>query len=150
MTLTGPDGAGAVPTISPSSVSLTSDPLPVVVGALAGAITAQRPPRSGRVGPLEDPVLPCREPAEDFRFACFWAGKPEVGFHSGQGIGGEACPLLDDQAHLVGPVKVVGGLGDQAEPGGVGCRKVAAGRGGSRCQSGIVAGEPDLQAGNTP
>src|SRR6266581_2149547 len=112
MTLTGPSGAGAVPTISPWSapapaisprpaVAAISDPLPVVVRALAGAVAAQRPVRPRRVGPLEDPVLPGGEPAEDLRFAGFRAGEAEVGLHPGQRVRREAGPLLDHQPDLV-------------------------------------------------
>src|SRR6266542_3785347 len=87
MTLTGPSGAGAAPTISPSSgFAVISDPLPVVICALAGAVTAQCPVRPGRVGALEDPVLPGGEPAEDLRLAGFRAGEPEIGLHAGQRV----------------------------------------------------------------
>src|SRR5450755_4082248 len=128
MTLTGPSGAGAAPTMSPlSSLAVTSDSLPVVVRSLAGAVAAQRTLRPGRVGPLEDPVLPGGESPEDLRLVVFGTGEAEVGFHSGQRVGGEASPLLDDQAHLVGPVEVVGRFGDQAEARGVGCGQVLAG-----------------------
>src|SRR6266571_777032 len=123
MTLTGPAGAGAAPTISPWSWSwagVMSDSLPVVVRALAGAVPAQRPVRPGGVGPLEYPVLPGRQPSEDLRLRSFRAGEPEVGFHAGQRVRREAGPLLDHQPDLVGPVEVVGDLGDQAEPRGVG------------------------------
>src|SRR6266702_3732426 len=111
MTLTGPAGAGAAPTISPWSWSwagVMSDSLPVVVRALAGAVPAQRPVRPGGVGPLEYPVLPGRQPSEDLRLRSFRAGEPEVGFHAGQRVRREAGPLLDHQPDLVGPVEVVG------------------------------------------
>src|SRR6266571_3455886 len=81
MTLTGPAGAGAAPTISPWSWSwagVMSDSLPVVVRALAGAVPAQRPVRPGGVGPLEYPVLPGRQPSEDLRLRSFRAGEPDL------------------------------------------------------------------------
>src|SRR6266487_5382601 len=156
MTLTGPSGAGAVPTISPWSapapaisprpaVAAISDPLPVVVRALAGAVAAQRPVRPRRVGPLEDPVLPGGEPAEDLRFAGFRAGEAEVGLHPGQRVRREAGPLLDHQPDLVRPVEIVRDLGDQAEPRRVGGGQVLPGGGGRGPRIGRTAKEPDLQ-----
>src|SRR6266852_9561679 len=138
MMLTGPSGAGAMPTISPwspaapvilpwSGVAVTSDSLPVVVRALAGAVAAQRPLRPGGIGPLEDPVLPGGEPAENLRLGGFRAGEAEVGLHAGQRVRREAGAFLDDQPDLIGPVEVVRRLGDQAEPLGVGGGQVLPG-----------------------
>src|SRR6266567_924870 len=175
MTLTGPSGAGAAPTISPwsapapessprpapapessprpavavvapsSGFAVISDPLPVVIRALAGAVAAQCPVRPGRVRPLEDPVLPGGEPAEDLRFAGFRAGKTEVGLHAGQRVRREAGPLLYHQPDLVRPVEIVRGLGDQAEPFRFGGGQVPPGGGGRGPRVGLAAKEPDLQ-----
>src|ERR1039457_3823406 len=141
MTLTGPLGAGAVPTSSSSApvrsplaavtslspAAVMSDPTEVVVRALPGAAAGQGSLWASCVGALEDPVLPGREPAEDLRFGGLRAGEPEVGLHAGQGVGREAGALLDDQAYLVGPVQRVRCLGDQAQPDRVRCGPVRAG-----------------------
>src|ERR1022692_3598565 len=176
MTLTGPSGAGAAPTISPwsgsvpvisprpvpapasrslcawslcawslSEVAVISDSLPVVVRALPGPVAAQRAARPRGIGPLEDPVLPGREPAEYLRLAGFRAGEAEVGLHAGQRVGGEAGALLDHQPDLIVPVQPIQGLGDQAEP-----HRVCGGQvlpGGGRGGRGVraAAEEPDLQ-----
>src|ERR1035441_6438077 len=125
MTLTGPDGGGAAPSRSspearcppapagsllsaaPSSDAASSDPVisdppEVVVGSLPGAITGQGTLRPGGVRPLKDPVLPCRQPAEDFRFGCLRASEAEVGFHAGQRVRGEAAAFRPEQRR-VGP-----------------------------------------------
>src|SRR5580692_6730687 len=176
MTLTGPSGAGAMPTISPwsgpapvisprppaaaglspwpagpaavpswSALAATSDSLPVVVRPLAGPVTAQRPVRSRGIGPLENPVLPGGEPAENLRLAGLRAGKAEIGLHAGQRVRREAGPFLDHEPYLVGPVEVVRGLGDQAEPLGVGGGQVLPGGGRRGLGVGLAAEEPDLQ-----
>src|SRR5690348_18007155 len=104
---------------------MASDPLPVVGGPLAGAVAAQCSFGASGVGPLEDPVLPRGEPAEDLRLGRLPAGEAQVGLHAGQRVGGEAGPLLDDQADLVLPVDVVRGGGDQPELQGGGGVEVA-------------------------
>src|SRR3712207_7500344 len=50
-----------------SVVVMRSDPLPVVVSPLTGPVPAQRSFGASGVGPLEDPVLPGGEPAEQDR-----------------------------------------------------------------------------------
>src|SRR3954470_3530756 len=101
----GPVGFGASPvTVTVplagelSVVVMRSDPLPVVVGPLAGAVAAQCSLGASGVGPLEDPVLPGGEPAEDLRLGGFLTGEAQVGLHAGEGVGREAGALLDDQA----------------------------------------------------
>src|SRR5829696_9033058 len=97
----GPGWVGVVEAV------IWSDPLPVVVGPLTGAVPAQCSFGASGVGPLEDPVLPGGEPAEDLGLRGFLAGEAEVGLHPGQRVGGEALALLDDEADLVLPVDVV-------------------------------------------
>src|SRR5579883_3614081 len=92
-----------------------SRPLAVVLGLLAGAVEFQRALRSGGVGPLEYPVLPGREAGEDLGLHRLGAGEAQVRLHADQPVGREAGALLDREAHLVLPVDVVGGEGDQAE-----------------------------------
>src|SRR5580704_12237885 len=92
-----------------------SDSLPVEVGALAGAEPSERAVGPRGVGPVEYPVLPGRQAAEDLGLHGFRAGEPVVGLQAGQGIGAEAGPLLDRDPDLLVPVNVVGGEGDQAE-----------------------------------
>src|SRR4051812_10795789 len=116
----GPVGFGASPVTVPlagelSVVVMRSDPLPVVVGALTGAVAAQCSLGASGVGPLEDPVLPGGEPAEDLRLGRLPAGEAEVGLHAGQRVGGEAGALFDEEADLVLPVDVVGGAGHQPQ-----------------------------------
>src|SRR3954470_4398558 len=118
----GPVGFGASPvTVTVplagelSVVVMRSDPLPVVVGALAGAVAAQCSLGAGGVGPLEDPVLPGGEPAEDLGLGGLPAGEAEVGLHAGERVGGEARALLDEEPDLVLPVDVVRGGGHQAQ-----------------------------------
>src|SRR4051812_38603056 len=117
----GPVGSGAEPVLVDGgpltfeSTVVISDPLPVVVGTLSGAVPAQRTVRSGGVGTLEDPVLPGGEAAEDLRLAGLRSGEAEVGLHAGEGVGREAGPLLDGEADLVLPVDVVRRRGDEPE-----------------------------------
>src|SRR5208337_3434620 len=56
-----------------------SDSLPVEDGTLPGTEPAQRAVRAGGVGPVEYPVLPGGQPAEDLRFHGLRAGEPVVG-----------------------------------------------------------------------
>src|SRR3954471_19423881 len=107
MVLSGPEGDGASPCRVSEPVSATSrlvgsrsaaasgwvsgvavisDPLPVVVGALSGAVAAQRSFGASGIGTLEDPVLPGGQPSEHLGFACFGPGEPEVRFHAGEGV----------------------------------------------------------------
>ena len=103
-----------------------SDSLPVEVGTLPGAEFAQRAVRAGRVGPVEDPVLPGRQPAEDLRLHRLRAGEAVVRLQPGERVRAEAGPLLDRDADLFFPVDVVGREGDQAELlGGIGLQRLA-------------------------
>src|SRR5258707_14973512 len=101
-------------------------PLAVVFGLLARAVELQRALRSGRVGTLEDPVLPGREAREDLGLHRLGAGEAQVGFHADQPVGREAGALLDRETDLVLPVDVVGREGDEAElVGGLGVDRLA-------------------------
>src|SRR6266536_4799455 len=63
-----------------------SDSLPVVVGPPAGAVPLQGTVRAGGVRPLEDPVLPAGQPAEDLRLGGLGAAEAVVGLHPGQRV----------------------------------------------------------------
>src|SRR3954447_9557703 len=84
-----------------------SDPRAVELGAPAGAEAAQRAVRTGRVGTVEDPVLPGGQAAEDLRLERLRPGEPVVGFQAGERVGAEGRPLLDGEADLLRPVDVV-------------------------------------------
>ena len=71
------------------------------------------------VGPVEDPVLPGGQPAEDLGLHRLRAGEAVVRLQAGQRVRAEAGALLERDAHLLVPVDVVGGEGDQAELGRV-------------------------------
>src|SRR5213076_3221387 len=68
---------------------------------------------SARVRPHEDPVLPRREAAEYLGLERLRAGETEVRLQAGQRVGAHRRALLDRQAHLLLPVEVVGGEGDE-------------------------------------
>src|SRR6195952_3764155 len=96
-----------------------SHSLLVEVGLAAGAVLAQRAVGAARVGPNEDPVLPGRESAENPGLHGLGADEPVVGLHAGEGVGAQRGPLLEQDPDLVGPVDVVGGVGDEAQVVGV-------------------------------
>src|SRR5471030_2188882 len=89
-------------------------PFPVVLGLLARTVELQRALRSGRVGTLEDPILPGRDAGEDLGLHSLGAGEAQVGFHADKSVGREARALLDREPYLVLPVDIVGGEGDEA------------------------------------
>src|SRR6266436_2581320 len=93
-----------------------SDPLRVENRLDAAAVPFESALDTGRIGPLENPVLPCAETAEDFRFHRLRSGEPEVCFHAGQRIGRKARSLLEKDAHLVCPIDSVECRGDEPEP----------------------------------
>ena len=54
---------------------------------LAGAVALERAVLADGVGTLENPVLPCGQPREDFRFHRLRSGKAQIGFEAGERIG---------------------------------------------------------------
>src|SRR3984957_3907497 len=66
------------------------DPRHVELCLLAGAVAPQRAVFADRVGALEDPVLPGRQPREDFRFHGLGANEAQIRFHAGEAVGGKA------------------------------------------------------------
>src|SRR6266481_5127490 len=82
---------------------------------LAGAVTAQRAVLADRVGALEDPVLPRRQPREDFRFHGLGADEAQIRFHAGEAVGRERGALLEEHPDFVVPVYIVEREGDEAE-----------------------------------
>src|SRR5262249_34765364 len=80
---------------------------PIEFRSLPRAVHAQRAPRSDRVRPLKDPILPCREPCEDLALERFRAREPERRLHARERVGRERSALLDRDAHLVVPIDVV-------------------------------------------
>ena len=77
------------------------------------AVISQRTLRPRGVGALENPVLPRGQTPVDFRVHRFGAGEAQAGFHPRQRIGRERRALLDGDAHLVGPIQIVGREGDK-------------------------------------
>src|SRR6187397_2847489 len=80
------------------STAVMSDPPVVEVGPRPGAEAAQRTVLAHGVGPLEDPVLPGGQPAEDLRLHGLGADEAEAGLHAGERVGTEAVALLDHEA----------------------------------------------------
>src|SRR5438094_920261 len=70
---------------------------------------------AGRVGTLEDPVLPQAEPAENAGLHRFRPGEAQIGFEPGEGIGRKARPLLEREADLVVPIDLIVARGDEPE-----------------------------------
>src|SRR6478672_4561479 len=91
------------------------DSLRIELGLHAAAVALQRALGTGRVGALEDPVLPGREPAEDARLHRLRTGEAQVRLHAGEAVGGEGGALLQEDAHLIGPVDMVERSSDEAE-----------------------------------
>src|SRR5690242_19478238 len=87
----------------------------VVAGLLSRAVALERAVVADRVEPLEDPVLPCGEPREDFRFHGLGAGEAQIGFHAGEAVRREAGALLQEHADLIVPVDIIKCEGDEAE-----------------------------------
>ena len=81
----------------------------------SAAVALQRTLLADRVRPLEHPVLPCGQPAEDARLHRLRSGEAQVGLHRGQRVGRERRALLQHQPHLVIPVRLVTGGGDEPE-----------------------------------
>src|SRR6202012_1284691 len=79
------------------------------------AVAGERAGLADRVRPLEDPVLPRAQAAEDLGFHGLGAGEAQVGLKPGQAIGREAGALLQKNADLVVPVDIVEREGNEAE-----------------------------------
>src|ERR1700738_2916495 len=58
-------------------------PCHIELRPLAGAVAPERAVLADRVGALKDPVLPRRQPREDFRFHGFGTDEAQVGLHAG-------------------------------------------------------------------
>ena len=97
------------------SCSFRQTRVEVEAGLLAGAVDLERALVADGVGPLEDPVLPRGEPAEDARRHVLLAGEAQVRFQAGERVGRHRGALLEGDADLVVPVDVVGRGGDEAE-----------------------------------
>src|SRR3954453_21960176 len=80
-----------------------------------GAVAPERTVLADRVGALENPVLPCRQPRKDFRFHGLGTDEAQIGFHAGEAVGRKAGALLEEHADLVVPVDIVERKGDKAE-----------------------------------
>src|SRR5207248_10767096 len=86
---------------------LSSDSFRIEYRPLAGAVAAQRALVADRVGTLEDPVLPCGETREDFRFHGLRPAKPEIGLETSEPVRRNARALLQKNAQLVIPIDLV-------------------------------------------
>src|SRR6186997_1868637 len=80
-----------------------------------GAVAAERAFLADRVRPLEDPVLPCGQPCEYFRFHRLRSAEAQVRFEAGEPVRREARALFEEDADLVVPIDVVESEGDEAE-----------------------------------
>src|SRR5688572_13057013 len=85
----------------------TSNTVPVELRPVALAVDLERALVADGVGPLEDPVLPGREPPEDAGVHGLVAVEAQIGLHAGERVGAHRHAFLDCHAHLVGPVDVV-------------------------------------------
>src|SRR5580698_6839752 len=88
----------------------------VEFAALTGAVAFQRALLADGVGAVEDPVLPGGEATEDARLHRLRPGETQVGLEAGHRVGREASALLQEDAHLVLPIDVVEGEGDETKP----------------------------------
>src|SRR2546423_10752071 len=105
--------------------------LPVEFRLGAGAVDLERAVLADRVRPVEDPVLPGGEAAEDARQHGLGAGEAQARLHAGERIGRQAGALLDRQADLFLPVELVGRRGGEAGLAGLlGIEELAAREGG--------------------
>src|SRR5882762_5083658 len=94
---------------------IPSHPRHIELRLLAGAVAPQRAVLADRVGALKDPVLPCRQAREDFRFHGLGSDEAQVGFHAGKTVGRETGALFEEHPDLVIPVDIVEREGDEAE-----------------------------------
>src|ERR1700694_3043825 len=99
---------------SPLAIRLLH-PRHIELRLLAGAVAPERAGFADRVGALKNPVLPRRQPREDFRFHGLGPDEAQVGFHAGKAVGREAGALLEEHPDLVIPVDIVERKGDEAE-----------------------------------
>src|SRR5947208_7362007 len=75
--------------------------LPVELRPALLSVDFQRALLADGVRPLEDPVLPGREPSEDLRLHRLGPGEPQVRLEPGHRVGREGGALFDRQPHLV-------------------------------------------------
>src|SRR5688572_18078938 len=92
----------------------SSHPFRIEGRAQTGAVTLERAFGADRVGALEDPVLPGRQPAEDLGLHRLRTGEAEVRLEPGERVRREARALLDRDADLVFPIDLVQGRGHEA------------------------------------
>src|SRR5215831_9341416 len=81
----------------------------------AGAVKAQGAFLADRVRSLEDPILPGGQPRKDLCLHGLRAAEAKIGFHAGQGVGGKARALLEEEPDLILPVDVIEREGHEAE-----------------------------------
>ncbi|MPN46754.1 hypothetical protein SDC9_194352 [bioreactor metagenome] len=112
-------GAGLLPPFK-------SDPVPVELRFLARAEELERAIAADCVGTDEDPVLPCRQTAEDAGIHGFGDAEAQVGFEAGEGVGRQRHALFHRDADFVSPVEIVGDGGHQAQLEGFGSSQLAA------------------------
>src|SRR6516164_1310416 len=70
-------------------------PFPIELGPTLLSVRLKRAFRAHRVGALKNPVLPGREPSEDFGFHRFGTGEAQIRLEAGHRIGREGCARLD-------------------------------------------------------
>ena len=97
------------------------------------------------VRPLEDPVLPRGQPAEDLRLHRLRPGEAQIRFEAGQRVGRQRRARFDRQPHFVVPVDFVGRERDEARLLGVARRRTGRRRASSCRDASGVAEEPRLQ-----
>src|SRR4051812_43965768 len=95
------------------SAEIMLRPLPVEFRAALLAVDLQRALVADRVRPLEDPVLPGGQPAENLSLHRLGAGEAEICFEAGHRVGRECRPGLDRDTHFVVPVDLVWREGDE-------------------------------------
>src|SRR6266568_371173 len=90
-------------------------PLRIELRLHAGAVTLEGAFGTGRIGALEDPVLPGRQASEDLGLHRLRAGEAQVRLEPREAVGGERGALLEEDAHLVGPVDMIERRRDESE-----------------------------------
>src|SRR5436190_11453218 len=88
---------------------------PVELRLHALAVHLERAFFSDCVGTDKNPILPCRQTAEDSRLHRFVSAKTKIRLEPGERIGRHTCSFFERHPDFVRPVKIVGRGSHQAQ-----------------------------------